>query len=120
MNTNKPLMVAGLIAAISMGSIGVAEASTHSTHSAHTVSSSTTTPTVAPVDPDIAVLAKLVAAGTITQAQSTVILAALEAAHPARPTINGGTPGQGGNGEGPTMVLVDVDSVASTSKRISL
>ena len=105
-NTNKPLLVAGLIAAISMGSIGVAEASTKNIHSvststkAHNVAS-TTSPTPA-VDPDAAVLAKLVTAGTITQAQSTAILAALQAAHAARPTIGGGNgaPGNGGPGRG--------------------
>ena len=88
MNTKKPLMVAGLIAALSMGSIGVAVASTHS---AHKVSSST--PSVVQVDPAAAVLAKLVTAGTITQAQSTVILAALEAARPPM--------GHGGDGDAP-------------------
>ena len=100
-------MVAGLIAAISMGSIGVAEASTHYAHAV-----STSTPAVAPVDPDAAVLAKLVTAGTITQAQSTAILAALEAAHPARPTI-----GQGGpKGQGPMGVNMgeDLNVVTST------
>ena len=78
MNTRKPLVIAGLIAAISMGSIGVAEASSKSIHSV-----STSTPSVTQVDPDAAVLAKLVTAGTITQAQSTAILAALQAAHAA-------------------------------------
>ena len=92
-------MVAGLIAAISMGSVGIASASQKDSHSAsfankaHTVSSST--PNVAPVDPDVAVLAKLVTAGTITQAQSTIILAALQAAHPQ---IGGGFNGPGDMG----------------------
>lgn len=92
-----------------MGSIGVAEASSKNIHSVsssvkgHNVDSTTTTTTTAPaVDPDAAVLAKLVTAGTITQAQSTAILAALEAAHAARPTIGGGNggPGVGGPGRG--------------------
>ena len=109
MNTHKPILIAGLIAAISMGSIGVAEASTKSIHSVsstrgHNVDSTTTTttPTTPAVDPDAAVLAKLVTAGTITQAQSTAILAALEAAHAARPSIGGGAgaPGNGGPGQG--------------------
>ena len=91
MNTRKPLMVAGLIAAISMGSIGVAEASSKSIHSV-----STSTPSVTQVDPDAAVLAKLVTAGTITQAQSTAILAALQAAHAAaHPQMDGGNGGPG-------------------------
>ncbi len=103
MNTRKPLMIAGLIAAISMGSVGIASASQHGSHGAsvsnngHSVS--TSTPSVAPVDPDIAVLAKLVAAGTITQAQSTIILAALQAAHPQVGPGNGG-PGDMGRGHG--------------------
>ncbi len=105
MNTKKPLMVAGLIAAISMGSVGIASASQHGSHGAtvsnkaHTVS--TATPNVAPVDPDIAVLAKLVTAGTITQAQSTIILAALQAAHPQMGAGNSGPGGMGkGHGKG--------------------
>ena len=87
-------MVAGLIAAISMGSIGIAEASTKTAHNVAT----TTTTTPAQVDPDAAVLAKLVTAGTITQAQSDAILAALQAAHANRPSIGGGKGGPGGPG----------------------
>jgi hypothetical protein len=102
-------MVAGLIAAISMGSIGVAEASTHN---AHVVS--TSTPAVAPVDPDAAVLAKLVTAGTITQAQSTAILAALEAAHPARPTVGQGG-AEGPKGQGPMGVNMGEDMTVVTT-----
>ena len=118
MNTNKPLLVAGLIAAISMGSIGVAEASTKNIHSvststkAHNVSS-TTSPTPA-VDPDAAVLAKLVTAGTITQAQSTAILAALQAAHAARPTIGGGNGGPGVGGPRGFNMKEDLTVVTST------
>lgn len=85
-------MVAGLIAALSLGSIGIAEASTRT---AHTISS--TMPRVAPLDPDIAVLAQLVTAGTITQAQSTLILTALQAAHATLPQIGGGA----GDSDGP-------------------
>jgi len=85
-------MVAGLIAALSLGSIGIAEASSRT---AHTISS--TMPSVAPLDPEIAVLAKLVTAGTITQAQSTVILAALQADRATRPQIGGGA----GDSDGP-------------------
>ena len=107
MKSNKSLIVAGLIAAISMGSIGVAEASTHS---AHVVS--TTTPTVAKVDQDAAVLAKLVTAGTITQAQSTAILAALQAAEPVRP--QGGI-GNGPKGPGPVGINLQKDVAVVTS-----
>ena len=92
MNTKKPLMVAGLIAALSLGSIGVAEASNHASHNV-----STLMPSIGQVDPAVAVLAKLVTAGTITQAQSTVILAALQA---ARPPMGSGEAGEGPMGHG--------------------
>lgn len=105
MKTNKPLMVAGLIAAISMGSIGIAEASPKH---ANTVSNSVN---VAQVDPDAAVLAKLVTAGTITQAQSTIILAALQAAHPALPPMGGG---KGGKGPGGFNLQEDINVVTTT------
>ena len=108
MNTRKPLMVAGLIAAISMGSIGVAEASSKSIHSV-----STSTPSVTQVDPDAAVLAKLVTAGTITQAQSTAILAALQAAHAANHPQMGG--GNGGPGLGHPGVNIQEDLAVITS-----
>ena len=108
MNTRKPLMVAGLIAAISMGSIGVAEASSKSIHSV-----STSTPSVTQVDPDAAVLAKLVTAGTITQAQSTAILAALQAAHAADHPQMGG--GNGGPGLGHPGVNIQEDLAVITS-----
>ena len=123
-------MVAGLIAALSMGAVNVAEASSRTTH---TVSSTKTThfvstaaPSVAPVDPDIAVLAKLVAAGTITQAQSDAVLAALKAAHPTRPVIGGsggGKPTVGGGGgddgleagNGPLRMSLGADVAVITS-----
>ncbi len=108
MNTRKPLMVAGLIAAISMGSIGVAEASSKSIHSV-----STSTPSVTQVDPDAAVLAKLVTAGTITQAQSTAILAALQAAHAVNHPQMGG--GNGGPGLGHPGVNIQEDLAVITS-----
>ena len=108
MNTRKPLMVAGLIAAISMGSIGVAEASSKSIHSV-----STSTPSVTQVDPDAAVLAKLVTAGTITQAQSTAILAALQAAHAANHPQMGN--GNGGPGLGHPGVNIQEDLAVITS-----
>ena len=108
MNTRKPLMVAGLIAAISMGSIGVAEASSKSIHSV-----STSTPSVTQVDPDAAVLAKLVTAGTITQAQSTAILAALQAAHAADHPQMGG--GNGGPGLGHPGVNIQEDLTVITT-----
>ena len=47
-------------------------------------------PTISPVDPASAVLAKLVLAGTITQAQANIILAALQAAHIAIPKNGNG------------------------------
>lgn len=127
-------MVAGLIAALSIGAVSVAEASSRTTHlvssskAAHVVVSkgkaahvvSTLTPTVAPVNPDVAVLAKLVAAGTITQAQSDAVLAALTAARPTRPVI-GGTGGKGGDdnglegGHGPLGMSLGADVTVITS-----
>lgn len=111
MNTKKTLTVAGLIAAISMGSIGIAEASPKTAHNV------ATTTGVAQVDPDAAVLAKLVTAGTITQAQSTAILAALQAAHPARPAIGGGEGGgpNGGGKGGPGGFNLQEDITVVTS-----
>ena len=118
MNTRKPLMVAGLIAAISMGSVGVAEAASKSIHSvskATTISSST--PSVTQVDPDAAVLAKLVTAGTITQAQSTAILAALQAAHAAAHPQMGD--GNGGPGFGPGVNVQEDLTVITTTLGIT-
>lgn len=103
MNTNRPIVIAGLIAALSMGAVSVAEASSRTTHFASTTRTHfvfSTTPTVAPVDPDVAVLAKLVAAGTITQAQSDAVLAALKAARPTRPVISGSGNGRNGDDNG--------------------
>jgi len=61
-------------------------------------------PTVSPVDPASAVLAKLVLAGTITQAQANIILAALQAAHATLPKIGEGDDdseeGHGSQGSG--------------------
>ena len=123
-------MVAGLIAALSMGAVSVAEASSRTTHTVSatktTHSVSTAAPSVAPVDPDIAVLAKLVAAGTITQAQSDAVLAALKAARPVRPVIGGTggtrpTIGGGGGdngleaGEGPLRMSLGADVTVITS-----
>jgi hypothetical protein len=114
MNAKKPLLVAGLIAAISMGSVGVADAASKSIHSVSKFAknaTTTTTPTTQ-VDPDAAVLAKLVTAGTITQAQSDAILAALQAAHAARPQIGGGN---GGPGFGPGVnVQEDLTVITNT------
>gem|GEM_PF-2125243 len=47
-------------------------------------------PTTSPADPASAVLTKLVLAGTITQAQANIILAALQAAHATLPNIGNG------------------------------
>ena len=92
MKTKKTLVVAGLIAAISLGSIGIADASQKNVNSNHKVA------IILQVDPDVAVLAQLVTAGTITQAQSTLILAALQAAHAADHEMGGGMMGEKGDG----------------------
>jgi hypothetical protein len=108
MNIKSPLVVAGLIAALSMGTVGTAEAATHS--KAKPVAS-TSMPNIAQVDPDAAVLAKLVTAGTITQAQSDAVLAALKAARTAAP--QGGRGGFGG--PGPIGANIKEDEAVITS-----
>ncbi len=99
MNTRKPLVIAGIIAAMSLGSVGIAEASTHTIHFASSTKSKNDH-----VDPITTVLATLVKAGTITQAQSDAISAAIMAALPAKPSIGGGAGGPGNdNVDGPGM-----------------
>ena len=75
---------------MSIGSVSIAEASSHTIHFAASGKSS-----MSHVDPVATVLAALVKAGTITQAQSDAITAALVAAHPDKPSISGGK----GNGD---------------------
>ena len=99
-------MVAGLITAMSLGSIGIAQASQNN---AHRISNSTN---ITLVDPDIAVLAKLVAAGTINQAQSTLILAALQAAHAVLPGMGDGMMGE--HGLGGFNLKEDINVVTTT------
>jgi hypothetical protein len=89
MKKNK-VAVAALAAALSLGTISVASADT------------TTTPAPSvgahgPVAQLTTVLATLVAKGTITQAQSDAIVAAVKAAAPTPPT---GAPSIGGMGKG--------------------
>ena len=74
---------------------------------------STSAKSVNQVDPDAAVLAKLVTAGTITQAQSTAILAALQAAHAAAHPQMGG--GNGGPGLGHPGVNLNQDLTVITT-----
>ena len=57
-------------------------------------------PTTTPADPDAPVIAKLVAAGTITQAQANIILAALVAAHAPRPKVVENEGAEGAESEG--------------------
>ena len=106
MKTNKKLMVAGLIAAMSLGSIGIAQASQNN---AHRISNTTN---IMQVDPDIAVLAALVTAGTINQAQSTIILAALQAAHVGVPPMDEGMMGE--HGFGGFNLKEDINVVTTT------
>ena len=130
MNTKKPLVVAGLIAAISVGSVGVAQASTGSSHK--TIAASHKVVSVAnvnQVDPITSVLAKLVTAGTITQAQSDAIVAALKADRAAHapagaPSTSGGTgtggqpggqPGGFRGGHGPFGVNIKADETVITT-----
>ena len=106
MNTKKPLMVAALIATMSMGSIGIAQASSRTTHFVskspkHFASSNM--PKFGLLNPLTSSLAALVKAGTITQAQSDAITAAIVAAQANRPSIGGGAGGGGSDdaNEGP-------------------
>ena len=95
LNKKSSLVAGGLVAAITVGSLGVASAaSSHSTPSAKSVA--TTRPTigganaVTGTNPFKAVLDGLVTKGTITQAQEDAIIAALAA---AKPTMGAGGPG---------------------------
>ncbi len=114
MKARKPLMVAGIIGAISVAGIGVATASTHPSHfvakvNGHFLSTSTShfassaMPMIGQVDPITTVLADLVKAGTITQAQSDAISAALTTATPPRPSISGITGAGDDDSDGPDL-----------------
>ena len=91
MKKNK-VAVAALAAALSLGTISVASADTTTTPAAPSVGAH------GPAAQLTTVLAALVAKGTITQAQSDAIVAALKAATPTPPT---GAPSVGGMGKGP-------------------
>ena len=84
--------VAALAAALSLGTISVASADTTTPPAAPSVGAH------GPAAQLTTVLAALVAKGTITQAQSDAIVAALKAATPTPPT---GAPAIGGMGKGP-------------------
>lgn len=91
MKKNK-VAVAALAAALSLGTISVASADATTTPAAPSVGAH------GPAAQLTTVLAALVAKGTITQAQSDAIVAALKAATPTPPT---GAPSVGGMGKGP-------------------
>jgi len=95
LNKKSSLVAGGLVAAITVGSLGVASAaSSHSTPSAKSVAS--TRPTigganaVSSTNSFKTILDGLVTKGTITQAQEDAIIAALAA---AKPTMGAGGPG---------------------------
>lgn len=95
LNKKSSLVAGGLVAAITVGSLGVASAaSSHSTPSAKSVA--TTRPTigganaVSGTNSFKTILDGLVTKGTITQAQEDAIIAALAA---AKPTMGAGGPG---------------------------
>jgi hypothetical protein len=102
------LVAAGVAVALTVGTVGVADAA--SSHSSKISNASVITKNVAaitsPTNPIATVLAALVANGTITQTQSTAIMTALTAAKAAmpQPSIAGGPdgdsdgPGYGGHG----------------------
>ena len=124
MNTRKPFVAAGVIAAISIAGVGVATASPHTSHFALKANvhaqaklskhfASSTIPQIGQVDPIATTLADLVKAGTITQAQSDAISAALKATLPVRPSISGVN--GGGDSDGP-----DVENNGSAGLGIDL
>jgi len=95
LNKKSSLVAGGLVAAITVGSLGVASAaSSHSTPSAKSVAA--TRPTigganaVSGTNSFKTILDGLVTKGTITQAQEDAIIAALAA---AKPTMGAGGPG---------------------------
>ena len=95
LNKKSSLVAGGLVAAITVGSLGVASAaSSHSTPSAKSVA--TTRPTIGGANAFSGtnsfktILDGLVTKGTITQAQEDAIIAALAA---AKPTMGAGGPG---------------------------
>jgi len=95
LNKKSSLVAGGLVAVITVGSLGVASAaSSHSTPSAKSVAS--TRPTigganaVSSTNSFKTILDGLVTKGTITQAQEDAIIAALAA---AKPTMGAGGPG---------------------------
>ena len=95
LNKKSSLVAGGLVAAITVGSLGVASAaSSHSTPSAKSVAS--TRPTIGGANAFSGtnsfktILDGLVTKGTITQAQEDAIIAALAA---AKPTMGAGGPG---------------------------
>jgi hypothetical protein len=106
MSTKKKFMAAGVVVALSMGSVGIAQASARTTHFASKSKihfASSTMPAMGQINPVTSVLATLVRAGTITQAQSDAITSALAVAEATRPTIGGGVGGSGSDdaAEGP-------------------
>jgi hypothetical protein len=111
----KSSLVAGaVVAAVTAGSFGVASAATPS-HSAKSVATTTTRPSIGGafavngVNPLKSVLDSLVTKGTITAAQETAIIAALDAAKPA-----GGMGREGHGPDGPTNNAAEDAAILST------
>ena len=94
--------VAALVAATAFGTAGIANAATVTHKTTIKKVTHTTTSNVVGVNPITSVLSGLVTKGTITQAQSDAIVAALNAARAGQPapTINGGQELGGPRGAG--------------------
>lgn len=103
MKKKSSLVAGALVAAVTVGSFGIANASTpHSTSTVKSVAAAR--PSIGGanattgVNPMKAILDGLVTKGTITQAQEDAIVAAFEAAKPAQ---GAGRPNHGPDGQGP-------------------
>ena len=105
LNKKSSLVASGVVAAITVGSLGVASAATSTKVTLSSKSVASTRPTigganaVSGTNPFKTVLDGLVTKGTITQAQEDAIIAALDAAKPAGD--NDGPGQMGGHDGGP-------------------
>jgi hypothetical protein len=105
LNKKSSLVASGVVAAITVGSLGVASAATSTKVTLSSKSVASTRPTigganaVSGTNPFKTVLDGLVTKGTITQAQEDAIIAALDAAKPA--DDNDGPGQMGGHDGGP-------------------
>jgi hypothetical protein len=117
LNKKSSLVAGGLVAAITVGSFGVASAATSSHVTLSSKSVATARPTigganaVSGTNPFKTVLDGLVTKGTITQAQEDAIIAALDA---AKPTIGAGGPGHDGGPMGGPNQAAEQNAILTT------